>query len=126
MAIETATTSGTTTVSRDDSRQFRGLVNSVIFAQVSFEEDSIAAGASSAAVYTGVTGARQGDFVLVSAVSDLGDDISFSGQVTADDEVTVIATDCSAATNTSAATVGNLNLIVLRVDQVVFANASAQ
>ena len=65
MAIETATTSGTTTVSRDLARQFRGIFSSVIFAQVTFEEDSIAAGLASAAVYTGVTGARQGDFVMI-------------------------------------------------------------
>ena len=125
MAIETATTSGTTAVSSDLSRQFRGIFTSVIFAQVTFEEDSIAAGAASAAVYTGVTGARQGDFVLVAPVSDLGDDISFTAQVTADDEVTVIAQDQTAATNTSAATVGNLNLVILRVDQTSFAAASA-
>ena len=125
MAIETATTSGTTTVSRDLSRQFRGIFSSVIFAQVTFEEDSIAAGLASAAVYTGVTGARQGDFVFASAVSDLGDDISFTAQVTADDEVTVIAQDQTEATNTSAATVGNLNLVILRIDPDVFATAAA-
>lgn len=125
MAIETATTSGTTSVSRDDAVQFQGLFKSVVWARVTFEEDSIAAGASSAAVYTGMTGARQGDFVLVSAISDLGDDIIFTAQVTANDEVTVIATDASAATNTSAATVGNLNLVVLRVDDSKWTNASS-
>lgn len=125
MAIETATTSGTTTVSRDNVRQFRGIIDSVIFCQVTFEEDSIAAGLASAAVYTGVTGAAQGDFVLVSAVSDLGDDISFTAQVTAADEVTVIAQDQTEAANVSAATVGNLNLLIFRVDQNKFANASA-
>ncbi len=125
MAIETATTSGTTTVSRDNAKQFRSIFKAVITAQVTFEEDSIAAGLASAAVYTGVTGARVGDFVLVSALSDLGDDISFTAQVTADDEVTVIAQDQTAATNTSAATVGNLNLLVLRVDPAVFSNAAA-
>ena len=125
MAIETATTSGTTTVSRDLARQFRGVFSSVIVAQVTFEEDSIAAGAASAAVYTGVTGARQGDFVLVSPLSDLGDDISFTAQVTASDEVTVIAQDQTAATNTSAATVGNLNLVILRVEPLLFSAAAA-
>jgi len=125
MAIETATTSGTTRVSSDNARQFRSIFKAVVMCQVTFEEDSIAAGASSAAVYTGVTGARQGDFVLVSALSDLGDDIIFTAQVTADDEVTVIATDASAATNTSAATVGNLNLLVLRVDAGVFSAAGS-
>ena len=126
MAIETATTSGTTGVSKDNARQFQAVFTSVIIAQVTFEEDSIAANKASAAVYTGVTGARQGDFVLVAAVSDLGDDIAFSAQVTADDEVTVIAYDGSGGANTSAATVGNLNLLVLRVDQGVFGAAASQ
>ncbi len=125
MAIETATTSGTTRVSSDNARQFRAIFKAVIMCQVTFEEDSIAAGLASAAVYTGVTGARVGDFVLVSPLSDLGDDISFTAQVTADDEVTVIAQDQTEATNTSAATVGNLNLLVLRVDANVFAAADS-
>lgn len=124
MAIEVATTSGTTAVSSDVARQFGAVFKTVIVAQVTFEEDSIAAGLASAAVYTGVTGARQGDFVLVSPLSDLGDDISFTAQVTADDEVTVIAQDQTAATNTSAATVGNLNLLVLRVDPALFSGAA--
>ena len=125
MAIETATTSGTTTVSSDNARQFGSVFSSVIVAQVTFEEDSIAAGLASAAVYTGVTGARQGDFVMVSAISDLGDDISFTAQVTADDEVTVIAQDQTEAANVSAATVGNLNLVIFRVDPNLFSAASS-
>ena len=125
MAIETADTSGTTSVSSDNPRQFRDVFKTVIFCQVTFEEDSIGAGAASAAVYTGVTGARQGDFVLVAPVSDLGDDISFTAQVTANDEVTVIAQDQTAAPNTSAATVGNLNLVVLRVEATSFSAAGA-
>ncbi len=124
MAIETATTSGTTAVSKDAARQFGSVFKTVIVCQVTFEEDSIAAGLASAAVYTGVTGARQGDFVLVSALSDLGDDISFTAQVTADDEVTVIAQDQTEAANISAATVGNLNLLVLRVDPALFSGAA--
>jgi hypothetical protein len=126
MAIETATTSATTAVSKDNARQFQAIFTSVIMAQVSFEEDSIAAGLASAAVYTGVTGARVGDFVLVAPVSDLGDDISFTAQVTGNDEVTVIAQDQTEAANISAATVGNLNLLVLRVDQGVFTAAASQ
>ena len=125
MAIETATTSGTTSVSKDDARQFRAVFETVIIAQVTFEEDSIAANKASAAVYTDVTGARQGDFVLVAAISDLGDDIAFTAQVTADDEVTVIAYDGSGGANISAATVGNLNLVVLRINPGVFVNAAA-
>ena len=126
MAIESATTATVTELSTDNSKQFQAIFKSVIFARVAFEEDSIAANKASAAVYTGVTGARQGDFVLVAAVSDLGDDIAFSAQVTADDEVTVIAYDGSGGANTSAATVGNLNLLVLRVDQGVFGAAASQ
>jgi len=125
MAIETATTATTTGASSDNARQFGAVFKAVIAARVAFEEDSIAAGAASAAVYTGITGARQGDFVLVSAVSDLGDDISFTAQVTANDEVTVIAQDQTAATNTSAATVGNLNILVLRIDDNLFLNAAS-
>ena len=126
MAIETATTSGTTSVSKDNARQFQAIFTSVIMARVTFEEDSIAANKASAAVYTGITGARVGDFVLVSVISDLGDDIAFSAQVTDSDEVTVIAYDASGGANTSAATVGNLNLLVLRVNQDVFLAASSQ
>lgn len=37
MAIETATTSGTTSVSRDDARQFGALFTTVIVCQVTFE-----------------------------------------------------------------------------------------
>ena len=124
MAIESATTATVTGQSASNSKQFRALFNRVIAVRVAFEEDSIAAGLASAAVYT-VNGAEQGEFVLVSAISDLGDDISFSGQVTAANEVTVIAQDASEATNTSAATVGNLNILVLGVDAALFGNASS-
>lgn len=118
MAIESATTA-TLTRSKKQALQFQGLFDYVIPAKVAFEEDSIAAGASSAAVYT-VPGCKQGDFVLVAAESDLGDDIIFTAQCTDANQVTVIATDGSAATNTSAATVGNLNLLVLGVDNAYF------
>lgn len=124
MAIESATTATKTGQTASNAKQFTAVFNRIIAVRVAFEEDSIAAGASSAAVYT-VNGAALGDFVLVSAISDLGDDISFSGQVTAANEVTVIATDCSAATNTSAATVGNLNVLVLGVDNDLFTNAAS-
>jgi hypothetical protein len=124
MAIESATTATKTGQSASNSKQFRAVFNRVIAVRVVFEEDSIAAGASSAAVYT-VTGAEQGDFVKVAAISDLGDDIIFTGQVTAADEVTVIATDASGATNVSAATAGNLNIVVLGIDENLFNNASS-
>ena len=124
MAIETATTATKTGQSASNEKQFRAIFNRVIAVRVAFEEDSIAAGAASAAVYT-VTGAALGDFVLVSPVSDLGDDIQFTGHVTDANQVTVIAQDQSAATNTSAATVGNLNILVLGVDIDLFNNASS-
>ena len=124
MAIESATTAAVTGSGSSNSRQFRHVFNRVIPARVTFEEDSIAAGASSAAVYT-ITGAALGDFVLVNPLTDLGDDIIFTASVTAADEVTVIATDASAATNTSAATVGNLNLLVLGVDAAMFGAAAS-
>lgn len=118
MAIESATTA-TLTRSKKQSLQFQGLFDYVIPAKVVFEEDSIAAGASSAAVYT-VPGCKQGDFVLVGVEADLGDDIIFTAQCTATDEVTVIATDGSAATNISAATAVNVNLLILGVDNAYF------
>ena len=118
MAIETATTA-TLTRSKKQALQFQGLFDYIIGCKCVFEEDSIAAGASSAAVYT-VPGCKLGDFVLVGIQSDLGDDIIFTAQVTAANEVTVIATDASAATNTSAATAVNLNLLVLGVDPTYF------
>jgi len=124
MAIESATTATKTGQSASNSKQFQAVFNRVIAVRVVFEEDSIAAGASSAAVYT-VNGAEQGDFVQVAAISDLGDDIIFTGQVTAANEVTIIATDASGATNTSAATAGNLNIVVLGIDANLFNNASS-
>ena len=124
MAIESATTATKTGQSASNSKQFQAVFNRVIAVRVVFEEDSIAAGASSAAVYT-VNGAEQGDFVQVAAISDLGDDIIFTGQVTAANEVTIIATDASGATNTSAATAGNLNIVVLGIDSNLFNNASS-
>lgn len=124
MAIESATTAAVTGASSANARQFQALFSRVIPVRVTFEEDSIASGQSSAAVYT-VPGAVVGDFVVVAALSDLGDDIIFTAQVTAANEVTVIATDGSGATNTSAATVGNLNLLVLGVDAGIWNNAAS-
>ena len=120
MAIESATTATVTNTGPKASRQFGGIFSYVIPNKVAFEEDSIAADKASAAVYT-IPGAQLGDFVLVSAVSDLGDDIFFNGQVTAADEVTVIASDASGATNTSAATVGVLYILVLGINDEHFA-----
>jgi hypothetical protein len=124
MAIESATTATKTGQTASNAKQFQALFNRVIAVRVVFEEDSIASGASSAAVYT-VNGAAFGDMVLVAPLTDLGDDIRFSGHVTAANEVTVIATDCSAATNTSAATASNLNVLVLGVDNDLFSNAAS-
>lgn len=124
MAIESATTATKTGQTSSSARQFGAVFTRVIAVRVAFEEDSIAAGLASAAIYT-INGAEQGDFVLVSAISDLGDDISFTGQVTDANQVTVIAQDASEATNISAATVGNLNILVLGVDASLFQNASS-
>lgn len=123
MAITTADTAAVTGSGSANAKQFQAIFNRVIISRVTWEDDTVAAGLACAGVYTGITGARQGDFVLVAPISDLGDDLSFSAQVTADDEVTVIVQDQTAATNTSAATVGNLNLIVLGVDAALFNNA---
>lgn len=124
MAIETATTAAVTGTSSDNARQFGAVFTSIIAVRVTFEEDSIDDTSASAAVYT-VTGAAQGDFVLVSAVSSLGDDMQFTGQVTDANQVTVVVYNGAGAANTAAATVGNLNIIVLRVDPNLFLNAAA-
>ena len=92
MAIESATTATKTGQTSASARQFGAVFTRVIAVRVAFEEDSIAAGLASAAVYT-VNGAEQGDFVLVAAISDLGDDITFTGQVTDANQVTVVAQD---------------------------------
>ena len=126
MAITTADTAAVTAFSSSNSKQFQGLFNRVILARLTWEDDTVAAGLACAGVYTGITGARQGDFVMVAPVSDLGDDLSFTAQVTADDEVTLIVQDQTAATNTSAATVGNVNLIVLGIDSALWDNAGGQ
>ena len=125
MAITTADTAAVTTISSDNPRQFGDIFESVIFAELTWEDDTVAAGLAASGTYTGITGARQGDFVMVAPVSDLGDDLSFTAQVTADDEVTIIVQDQTAATNTSAATVGNINLVVLRINAGKFAAAGA-
>lgn len=124
MAIETATTATVTAQSSANAKQFQGLFDEVITARVVLEEDSIASGASSAAVYT-IQGAQQGDFVLVAMIDDAGDDILVSAQVTAANEVTVIVTDGSAGANTALATAINVNLLILRPNADLFDNAGS-
>lgn len=124
MAIESATTATVTGTSGKDRRQFQNVFDEVIIARVVLEEDSIASGASSAAVYT-VAGAEPGDFVLVAIIDDAGDDILVSAQVTAANEVTVIVTDGSAGANTALATAVNVNLVILKANDDLFDNASS-
>lgn len=124
MAIEAATTATVTAVSTANAKQFQHLFDYVIAARVVLEEDSIASGASSAAVYT-ITGANPGDFVMAAIIDDAGDDILVSAQVTAANEVTVIVTDGSAGANTALATAVNVNLIVLGVNDGLFDNAGS-
>lgn len=123
MAIESATTATVTGVSSMNARQFQSLFSRILFARVAFEEDSIADTSASAAVYT-LPGVKQGDIVLVSAVSDLGDELSFSGSVTDTDEVTIFVYNGKGAASTKAATVGNLNIIVLGVEDNMFLGAA--
>ena len=124
MAIQTATAVTKTGQSASNSKQFRMVFDRVIPARVTFDHNSLASGTSAAGVYT-ITGAVVGDFVLVAVQADLGDDIIFTAQVTATDEVTVIATDASAATNTSAATAVDVNLLVLGASAGLFDNAGS-
>ncbi len=118
MAIETATTATVTQANPKFRKQFQAMFD-VITARLVIEEDSIASGASSAAVYT-VPGVKQGDFAFASLIDDAGDGMLVNANVTDDNEVTVILTDATAATNTTLATAVNVNLLVLQAKDSLF------
>jgi hypothetical protein len=102
MAIGTATIASTAVASSNE-RQFQHLFPYVIPFECNLDLDTIGAGLSAAGVVT-VTGAELGDFVLV-AIEGAGaaDGFLVSAQVTDSNEVTIIVTDGTAATNTALA-----------------------
>lgn len=124
MAIGTLETKTVTGASKSVSRQFQGMFSRVIFARLVVKETSLGAGLSSSGAFT-VPGAQLGDFVLVAPRTDLGDDVVFSAQVTATDEVTLILSDATEAANTSANADSDVNIVVLGVDDNMFVGAAS-
>ena len=124
MAISAATAVTKTGQSTASARQFQAMFDRVISVRGTLDHNSLGAGLSAAGVYT-VNGAAFGDFVLVSFLTDVGDDMFLTGQVTAANEVTVILTDGSAATNTSANAAAAINILVLGVNATHFTNAAS-
>ncbi len=111
MAIEAATNGAIITNNGLNPRQFQDLFTVIAFT-FSFEEDSIASGASSQKDIT-VTGAALGDFVLVGTTIDLIDKHMF-GFVQAADTVTVVVTELGLGTNTGLATIATHNGLILQ------------
>ena len=122
MAIEAATVASTA-LGRKDPRQFRGLFEYVIPFEFNLDEDSIASGASSAATVV-VTGAKQGDFVMVAIEADV-DDLAVSAQATNTDEVVVVITDGSAGANTTLAGNPRVRGLVFGTDSGLWDNVAS-
>ncbi|KKL89577.1 hypothetical protein LCGC14_1913250 [marine sediment metagenome] len=111
MAIEAATNGAVIAEGGLQARQFQGLFSIVPFT-FSFEEDSVASGASSQKDIT-VVGAALGDFVLIAPSIDLIDFHMF-GFVQSTNTVTVIVTELGLGTNTGLATIATHNGLILR------------
>ena len=111
MAIEAATNGVIILNGGLEARSFQDLFTVLPFT-FSFEEDSVAAGASSTRDIT-VTGAALGDFVLIAPSIDIVD-LSMSGYVRATDSVTINVTDLSAGANTALATIATHNGLLLQ------------
>ncbi len=116
MAIETATASAIALEGGLQSKQFQGLFTIIPFT-FTFDENSIASGASSAGDVA-VVGAKLGDFCLIAATIDLVD-IHVQGFVQSDDTVTITATDLGLGTNTVLAGNESFNGLLLRPNQNV-------
>jgi hypothetical protein len=116
MAISAADAAAVALEGGLQSKQFQGLFTVIPFT-FTFDENSLAAGLSSAGDIT-VVGAALGDFVLVAATTDLVD-IALSAFVASSDTITVTATDLSAATNTGRAGNETYNGLLLRPNQNV-------
>ena len=110
MAIESATNGVLIAEGGLQSRQFQGLFSIIPFT-FSFEEDSIASGASSQKDIT-VVGAALGDFVLIAPSIDMIDKHMF-GFVQSADTVTIIVTELGLGTNTGLATIATHNGLIL-------------
>jgi len=119
MAVETPTTLTLAKAGVKGARQFQGLFNVIPFT-FNFEEDSIAAGATSGGTIT-VLGAEVGDLVLVT-LGQLGAEVQAFGNVTAADtvQINVLNLDIAAA-DTSQATVAEGKGVVLKFSDNVFA-----
>lgn len=111
MAIEAATNGVVILNAGLAPLQFQDLFTVIPFT-FSFEEDSVAAGASSTRDIV-VTGAALGDFVLIAPSIDIVD-LAMTGYVRAANSVTINVTDLSAATNTALATIATHNGLILQ------------
>jgi hypothetical protein len=110
--MESATTGAIASNGRDQVESFRGMFTVIPFT-FTFEEDSIAAEASSTADIV-VTGARLGDFVLIAPTVDTVS-VLLSAFVSAANQVTVVAQNLEVSdANTTLATVATHNGLILR------------
>jgi hypothetical protein len=118
MAVETPTTLTIANVGAKGPKQFQGLFDVIPFT-FNFEEDSIAAGATSGATVA-VAGAAVGDLVLV-ALGQAGAEVQAFGNVTAANtvQVNVLNLDIAAA-DTTQATVAEGKGVVLKFKANVF------
>ena len=111
-SMEAATTGAVVLTGTQGPRLFQDLFEVIPFT-FTFEEDSIAAEAASSADIT-VTGAALGDFVLVAPIIDIVD-IGLHAWVQAANTVTVMVANLEVAdANTTLATVGTWNGLVLK------------
>ena len=119
MAVETPTTLTLATAGTKGPRQFQGVFDLIPFT-FNFEEDSIAAGATSGATIT-VAGAEVGDYVMVS-LGQAGAEVQAFGNVTAANtvQINVLNLDIAAA-DTSQATVAEGKGLVLKFKDNVYA-----
>ena len=112
-SMETWTTGAVVSTGIKSPRQFQDLFVEVIPFTFTCEEDSIAAEDTSVADIT-VAGAALGDFVLIAPIIDVVS-ISVSAWVQAADTVTVsLSNQETADANTTLATVGTWNGLVLK------------
>ncbi len=119
MAVETFDTVDNIKSDGVQSRNFRGIFSKVIPFTVNLEEDSVADAASSAAVIA-VPGARLGkDFVLIAFGLDVAD-LEVSGQVTANDVVTIVVSNNTGGALTGLAVASTARGLVLQTDDSIW------
>ena len=123
MAAESPTTCTINSLGRQGARQFQAMFDVIPF-KFNFEEDSIAAGASSVGTIT-VTGAALGDLVLVAPAQGAAEVLMF-GSVTAANTVAIGAQNVDlAAAETGLATVGVGKGVVLKWKDNIWGNPAA-